>query len=60
MNIENKDKIIDGLKKTLEVYSQALDDIKNVSTLDEYQGSNASLLLKACYDIAKTAKPQLG
>lgn len=42
----------------IERYEKALKDIKNVSTLDEYEGSNPKSLLKACYDIAEKVVPR--
>lgn len=49
---------IEELEKENERLKYALKDIKNVSTLDEYEGSNPKSLLKACYDIAEKAAPR--
>lgn len=51
---------IERLKEIAKTQGEALDDIKNVSTLDEYEGSNPSALLRTCYEIAKKAKPERG
>jgi hypothetical protein len=44
-----------SINEKVERYEKALKDIRNVSTLDEYEGANPNSLLKACYDIAKGA-----
>lgn len=53
----NEKRII-SLQQENERLKAALDDIKNVSTLDEYEGSNPKSLLKACYDIAENVVPR--
>jgi predicted RNase H-like nuclease (RuvC/YqgF family) len=42
-------------KQKVERLEKALKDIKNVSTLDEYEGAKPKSLLYGCYEIAKQA-----
>lgn len=49
--------IIKELKEEVERYENALADIRNISTLNEYENTpSPSQLLRACYDIAREAK----